>query len=86
MKMGTRRKKAAVETELESLSEARSSCHSGSESSMESSHSRTRLVKHVATQHLGQFLHLLPLTVLMTQHGGAISNRNTWPISVYFGD
>jgi len=85
MKMGTRRKKAAVETDFQHLSDT-SSSHSGSESPTESGHSRTRLVKHVVSQGLGQFLHLLPFTVLMTQHHGAICNRYKWPISVYFGD
>ena len=84
--MGTRRKKAAVETEPKNVSDTRSGYHSGSESVTESGHSRTRLVRHVVTQGLGQFLHLLPLAVLMTQHDGAISNRYQRPISVYCGD
>jgi hypothetical protein len=59
---------------------------SGGESSTGSSHGRTRLVSHAAHQGSGQSLHLLPLTVLVTEHGGIISTRYRQPICVSFGD
>jgi hypothetical protein len=81
--MDTRRNTATVGTELADYSEA---SQSGGESSTRSSQGQTRLVRHAVPQGLGQFLHLLPLTVLVTQYGGAISKRYKHPTCVYFGD
>ena len=81
--MDTQHKATAVETRSENHGEA---SHSGGESSTGSSHGRTRLVRHAAPQGSGQFINLLPLTVLVTQHGGTISKRYKQPTCVCFGD
>lgn len=86
LKMDARRNATAVETGSENHGEGRSSCHSGNESSTGSNHGRTRLVRHAAPQGSGKFLHLLPFTVLVTQHGvQSISKRYKQPKYVCFG-